>query len=266
MTYVIETFGLTKEFSPAKGIYHYFFHPFRKGKPIVAVDNVTLQIEKGKIFGIVGPNGAGKTTLIKILSCLIMPSGGSASVAGYNILNQDNAVRASIGLISGDERSFYWRLTLRQNISFFAALYNLSAAQTKVKIAELSCLLEIEPYLDRMFQKCPSGVKQKLSIMRSLLNNPQILFMDEPTKSLDPTTAESFKNFVKEKLVKEQGKTVFFSSHNLIEVENFADRLAIIHKGQIRVSGTLEEICDKTNSPLARLADIYNKIINANSV
>jgi len=266
MTYAVETFGLTKEFIPTKGFYHVVSNPFRKGEPILAVDNVTLQIKRGEIFSIAGPNGAGKTTLMKILSCLITPSRGNANVAGYNILKEDNAVKSSIGLISGDERSFYWRLTLKQNLYFFAALYNISAAQTRIKIAELAPLLEIESYLDRRFQECSTGVKQKLAIMRSLLNDPQVLFMDEPTKSLDTTTVKSLKNFIKEKLVRQQGRTVFFSSHNLNEVESFADRIAIMHKGQIRACGTLEDLCDKINSPLARLANIYDKIINTGGI
>ncbi|MDD5355412.1 MAG: ABC transporter ATP-binding protein [Candidatus Omnitrophica bacterium] len=261
MSYAVEMLELTKEFIPAGKLLYPILHHSQKQKPILAVNNVTLQVKSGEIFGLIGPNGAGKTTLIKILSCLIVPSKGNAYVAGYSILRQENAVKACIGLIAGDERSFYWRLTVRQNLHFFATLYNLSKFQANRKIDELSCLLATTTYLDRRFQECPTGIKQKLAIMRSLFNNPQVLFLDEPTKSLDPTTAKNLKDFIKERLVKEQGKTVFFTSHNLNEVEGFADRIAIMHQGRIKISGTLTDLCGKLNSSLMRLEDIYYKII-----
>ncbi|MBM3253274.1 MAG: ABC transporter ATP-binding protein [Candidatus Omnitrophica bacterium] len=262
MTYAIETYQLTKEFIPARSLYQLILHPFQKEKPTLAINNINLQIRRGELFCLVGPNGAGKTTLLKILSCLILPTKGKAEVAGYDILREEEKVKAAIGLVSGDERSFYWRLTLRQNLYFFAALYNLSTLQAKKKIEELTSLLEITSQLDKRFQECSTGIKQRLAIVRSLLNNPQVLFMDEPTKSLDYTTARNLRNFIKERLVKEQRKTIVFTTHNLSEVENFAQRIAIMYQGEVKACGTLKDLSDKINSPKATMKEIYAQITN----
>ena len=120
------------------------YSAFKKAETFLCVNNINLEIKDGEVFGLLGPNGAGKTTLIKILCCLILPTRGTAKVAGFDILKNEGKVKASIGLVSGDERSFYWRLTGRQNLHFFASLYNLSSKQAKVRIRELFDLLEIE--------------------------------------------------------------------------------------------------------------------------
>jgi len=254
--------GLYKEFISINNIYQLILQPFQRQKPFLAIDNVNLQVKQGEIFALVGPNGAGKTTLMKILSCLILPTKGKIDVMGYDILKDGEKIRASVGLVSSDERSFYWRLTLRQNLYFFAALYNLSGEKAKRKIEELSCLLEINGYLGKRFQECSSGIKQRLSIARSLLNDPKVLFMDEPFKSLDLPSAKNLKNFIKKILVAEQHKTIFFISHNFNEVESFADRIAIMYKGEIRACGRLSELRSRINSQSASLEEIYNRITN----
>ncbi len=261
MSYAIEISGLTKEFLPLKSIYSLILRPLKKEKPFLAINNVSLHIKQGEIFCLMGPNGAGKTTLIKILSCLLLPTKGRAEVMGYDVLKDEAKVKSSIGLIGGDERNFYWRLTLRQNLYFFAKLYDLSNFQIKRKIEELSHLLEINGYLDKRFQECSSGIKQRLTIARGLLNDAKVLFMDEPLKSLDLPSARNVKNFIKEKLAGEQGKTIFFISHNLNEVENFADQIAIMHKGEIRISGTLSYLRNNVNSSSLSLEEIYTNII-----
>ena len=133
MDFAIEIINLTKEFPQVGKISSSLFF-FQKTKPIIVVDSVNLSVKKRELFGLLGLNGAGKTTLIKILSCLITPTEGTAKVSGYDILKDEEKVKASIGLINGDERSFYWRLTGRQNLQFFASLYNLSSGQAKAKI------------------------------------------------------------------------------------------------------------------------------------
>lgn len=252
--------GLYKEFISIKNIYQLVLQPFQRQKPFLAINNISLQVKQGEIFALVGQNGAGKTTLIKILSCLILPTKGKVDMMGYDISKEGERVRVSIGLVSSDERSFYWRLTLRQNLYFFAALYNLSGENAKRRIEELSRLLEINDYLDKRFQECSSGIKQRLSIARSLLSDPSILFMDEPFKSLDLHSVKNLKNFIKKILVEEQGKAVFFISHNFNEVENFADRIAIMYKGEILACGTLSDLRDKINSQSASLEDIYDRV------
>lgn len=240
MPFAIEITSLKKEFYPVKSLFK-LVNPFYKQIPILALDNINLQIKIGELFGLLGPNGAGKTTLMKIVSCLILPDAGIAKVAGYDVSKDEEKVKASIGFISGDERSFYWRLTGKQNLHFFASLYNIPSNQAGPRIKELLDFLEIGQ-ADKRFQECSAGIKQRLAIARSLLNNPTILFMDEPTRSLDPGTAQKIREFVKEKLARQQGKTIFFATHNLEEAEYLADRLAIMDKGQIKACGKPEEL------------------------
>ncbi|MFQ6061744.1 MAG: ABC transporter ATP-binding protein [Methanosarcinales archaeon] len=240
MEYAIETFNLTKKFIQTKGFLDIFRHPFRK-KEILALDRVNLKIKKGELFGILGPNGAGKTTLIKLLCTLILPTSGNAYINGYNIVEEEEKVKAEIGLITGEERSFYWRLTGRQNLEFFASLQGFSFSKAREKVNEVLNLVGLEDKADDKFQNYSTGMKQKMAIARGLINNPEILFMDEPTKSLDPSASQNLREFVKEKLIKEQGKTVFLSTHHLEEAEQLCDRIAIINKN-IKASGTLKEL------------------------
>lgn len=241
---VIEIRGLTKEFR-------------RKDEVVCRVD---MDIKKGGLFCLVGPNGAGKTTLIKMLCGLILPTSGEIIINGYDMAKEANKVKVSIGLVTGDERSFYWRLTGRQNMEFFAALYGLSLQAGKKRIRELFGILHIdEP--NKRFQEYASGVKQKLSIARALLSDPSILFIDELTKSLDPTSAMELRMLIKETLVKKQGKTVFFSSHNLHEVEELADRIALMSEGRILAKGTLEELRKATGNQGVTIEDVYTYFI-----
>lgn len=263
MTYAIETFKLTKEFIPARSFYKFLVNPLQKERAILAINDITIQVKEAEIFGLIGLNGVGKTTLIKILSCLILPTEGEARVSGCDILKEEDKVKGSIGLVSGDERSFYWRLTLSQNLEFFATLYNLSRLEAKRKIEELSRLLGIGASLNQRLQECSAGIKQRLAIARSLLNNPRVLFMDEPTKSLDPLSAENLRNFIKGNLTRQQGKTVFFTTHNLSEVENFADRIAIMADGEIKACGTLEELRYRMGSAQATMEAIYERFASA---
>jgi len=258
MIYAIETVNLTKEFIPSKNLINLHSLFFQKRNSILAVDNVNLQIGSGELFGLVGPNGAGKTTLIKMLSCLILPTRGTAKVAGYSILEDEEKVESSIGLITSNERGFYWRLTGRQNLHFFATIYGLSPMQAKKKIKELSIILEIEDQLDKRFQEYSTGIKQRLSIVRGLLGDPPILFMDEPTMSLDPISSRSIKMIIKKKLVREQGKTVIFITQLLSEADELSDRLAIMDRGRIKVCGSLDVLKNSLGIPEVTIEDVFN--------
>ncbi len=258
--YAIETVNLTKEFTQPGIFFSLPSYPYKKNKINIAVNNINLQVKPGELFVLIGPNGAGKTTLIKLLSSLILPTKGTAIVAGYSILGEEEKVKASIGLVCSDERSFYGRLTGRQNLHFFSSLCNLSFIQAGNRINELSELLGIEN-LDKRFQEYSTGIKQRLSIARGLLNNPKILFMDEPTKSLDPIAARDLRKFIKDKLVNKQKITIFMASHNLEEVAFLADRLAIIEKGLISALGTIDELRRLINFPEATMEKIFDHFI-----
>lgn len=257
MEYVIETFNLTKIFVQTRGVRD-IVQPFRK-KEIIALDNVNIKIKKGELFGILGPNGAGKSTLIKILCTLILPTAGTAYVNGFDVVKEEAGVKTSLGFVTGNERSFYWRLTGRQNLKFFAALNNVPKSHNKID--ELLDIMELKGIADAKFYSYSDGMKQRMAIARGLLNDPEIIFMDEPTRSLDPGAAQNLREFVKEQLVKNQGKTVFMSTHQLDEAEQICDRIAIIDKSKIKVCDTIDNI--KKN---LRKSEIYTfKIINIES-
>ncbi len=238
---IIETRGLTKHFYPQREVWKII--STRKGSfrtKISAVENVDLHIEEGELFGLLGPNGAGKTTLIKILSSLILPTSGTADVNGYSIC-QELQVKASIGLVTGDERSFYWRLTGRENLKFFAVLQNISPAEFPERLNAIGKVLQLDDFIDRRFDSYSSGMKQRLAIARGLLHNPKILFLDEPTKNLDPIAAAAIREAIK-RLTHKEGRTVILVTNQLHGAEELCDRIAIIHKGKIRVIDTIENI------------------------
>lgn len=239
--YAVETDKLTKKYLPPRGLKALMVKSPLK-KEITAVDNVNLQIKKGEIFGLIGPNGAGKTTLIKMLTTLLWPTSGTILINGHNPLTHENEVKKSVGLVTGEERSFYWRLTGRQNLEFFSALYGLAPAESRLQIDSLLTNLELSDAADNMFYSYSSGMKQKLSLARGLLCNPSILFLDEPTKSVDVMAARDLRHFIMNKLRSEEKRTVFLTTHQLEEAELLCDRLAIINEGKIVFCGSLTKL------------------------
>jgi len=235
----ISTFGLTKWFQRTSGYRDLL--PFRERKKVTAAEEISLDIKEGEFFGLLGPNGAGKTTLVKMLCCLVLPSSGTAKIFGYDILKEESKVKKLVGLVSAEERSFYWRLTGRENLQFYAALYHLSGQQARKRIDELLDLVELTDKADIRFQNYSTGMRQKLAIARGLLSEPKILFVDEPTRSLDPVSAQVVRRFFKERVVGE-GKTVILATHNLIEAEQLCSRLAIIDRGRVKALGSVKEL------------------------
>lgn len=258
MSLAIQTFDLTKYFYPAAGIRQFLFRG-KWGSPqdrITAVERVNLEVRKGELFGLLGPNGAGKTTLVKILCTLILPDSGTATVNGYDISDEER-VKAFIGLVGGEERSFYWRLSGRRNLDFFATLCNLSPSQAKRRIKRLSKLLDLEDFLDRRFDSYSSGMKQRLGIARGMLNEPQILFLDEPTKSLDPTAAAKLRETIRD-LARKEGYTVVLVTHRLDEAEELCDRIAIMHKGRIQVVDEIRNIRQAIKPEKRYMIDVFD--------
>ena len=248
---IIEITNLTKIFY-APGF------PWQKKKPTTALSNVNLEIKEGQCFALLGPNGAGKTTLLKIISTLILPDKGTVTVNGYQTGNDDEKIKSQIGLVSSQERSFYWRLSGKQNLEFFAAMYGLDKKGTNARIKELFSLLQINHLeQDRRFGSYSTGMKQKFSLIRALLHEPRILLLDEPTKSLDYKTATDFRNFIRQGLVKRQRKTVIFTTHHMDEALDFGDYFLLLHKGRLFASGTLEELRKRINNPTASLGEIF---------
>jgi len=241
MAPAIEAHALTKRFRTLHTYRDLIFYPWRKAAHL-AVDRISLQIEPGELFGLLGQNGAGKTTLIKMLCTALLPSSGSAAIVGYDVVRQARQVRQLIGLVSGEERSFYWRLTGRQNLEFFAALGHVPAATARERINTLIERVGLAEYADRPFRTYSSGMRQKLGIARGLLNNPQVLFMDEPTRSLDPISAQAMRAFVAEYIIGELGCTVILATHSMAEAEELCHRLAFIRAGQVVAQGTIAQL------------------------
>jgi ABC-2 type transport system ATP-binding protein len=237
---IVETFSLTKRFSKSRN-YRALLR-FRRQEDLTAVDSVTLQIREGELFGLLGPNGAGKTTLIKMLCTLILPSEGRALVCGKDVVTEAAAVKPLIGLVDCQERSFFWRLSGRQNLEFFAALYGLRGAEADERMAEVLALVELSDHADRRFMGYSTGMRQKLAVARGLLAMPRVIFMDEPTRSLDPVIAHDLRTFIRETLVEKLGRTVVLVTHRLEEAEELCDRVAIMNHGRIIACGPVAEI------------------------
>jgi ABC-2 type transport system ATP-binding protein len=239
--YAIEGSGLEKSFAKKRTLRELLAHPFQTPARVRALGGVDLRVATGEIFGLLGPNGAGKTTLVKILSCLVLPDRGRALVAGIDV-TQENRVKPRIGLVHSDERSFYWRLTGRENMRFFARLYDLPGARIDARIDELLRRVDLVEAADRRFSGYSSGMKQRLAIARALLHDPPILLMDEPTRSLDPASALALRAFVKDELKRRDGKTILLATHNLREAEALCDRIAVLVEGTVRQTGTVAEV------------------------
>ncbi|MEM1557356.1 MAG: ATP-binding cassette domain-containing protein [Thermoproteota archaeon] len=241
--YSIITRGIRKVYRKGEGGFS-----FRKKnqETIIALDDVSLSVEKGELFGLLGPNGAGKTTLVKILSTLILPDAGAALVNGYDILKEPGKVRASIGVVSSGERSLYWKLTARENLEYFARLYKVPDHLARKRIQELLNLMGLEDRADELVEKYSSGMRQKLAIARAILHDPEILLLDEPTLGLDPSFSKSIRSFIREELNKKQGKTILLTTHYMEEADQMCDRIAFINKGKIVAVDTPERLKNTT--------------------
>jgi ABC-2 type transport system ATP-binding protein len=211
--------------------------------PVEALRDVSFDVREGEIFGLIGRNGAGKTTLTKIIATLVQPTSGRVLVRSFDSVRDEEAVRAQLGLATAEERSFYWRLTIEQNLNFFARLYGLSDARARARIDELLARLELEPLARRRFGELSTGNKQRVAIARAMLSSPHVLLLDEPTRSLDPLAAAQTRTLINS-LARDADKpvTVLLTSHNLAEIEELCQRVAIISRGQIRALDTPEHL------------------------
>lgn len=243
----IELINLTKYYPVLKGYKDLFLHPFKK-RYLPALQDVNLTIEKGAFYGLLGPNGAGKTTLIKILSTLVLPTSGRAYVNGFDVVHQQKQVRSSIGLVVNDERSFYWRLTGRQNLSFFAYLNNITGAEKDRRVREVLQITGMEKDADRMFCDYSTGMKQRIAIARGLLCNPSIILLDEPTRSLDPVSSKHLRKFIKDEIIFKHNRTALVATNNLNEAEDFCTHVAIIKNGTITSCIPIENVKRRLNT------------------
>lgn len=196
-----------------------------------AVDGVSLQIEQGEVFGLLGPNGAGKSTTIRMLCTLLEPTSGTARLNGYDILKEANQVRQSLGTVLAGERSIYWKLTGRENLEYFAALYHIPPQVARRRIDELLDQMELTARSNELVEKYSTGMKQRVAISRALLGKPPIILLDEPTLGLDPQAARRVRELVVE--LKAEGHTILLTTHYMEEADQLSDRIGIIDQGKI---------------------------------
>ncbi len=231
--------NLVKRFPRTVGYRHVL--PWVHAEEVTALFGISLEVAEGELFGLLGPNGAGKTTLMKILSTLVLPNSGRAAIFGHDVVREETEARRMVGLITADERSFYWRLTGRQNLLFFAALYQLHRREAEERVAELLELLDLTGAAGQRFQTYSTGMRQKMAIARGLLANPRVLLVDEPTRSLDPMSAQTVRAFLKEKIVR-TGCTIILATHQMAEAEQLCDRVAVLDRGRVLAMGTIREL------------------------
>jgi ABC-2 type transport system ATP-binding protein len=207
-----------------------------------AISGLDLEIHDGEIFGLLGTNGAGKTTLVRILSTLLLPSSGYAQVRGYDVVQSPNEVRHLVGWCLDTERSFYYRLTGIQNLSFFAALNNVNSRRADHRVQEVLEFVGLADVSQHPFRTYSRGMQQKLGLARALLTNPPILLLDEPTKSLDPRAAFAFRAFVRDVLARSLKKTILIVTHNIDEAKHCCDRVGLMEHGRLSSLGSWREM------------------------
>ncbi|MEX1039086.1 MAG: ATP-binding cassette domain-containing protein [Pirellulaceae bacterium] len=205
----------------------------------IAVDRVSFYAMPGQIFGLLGPNGAGKTTVLRILSTVLEPTSGTVQVAGHDVVTQPAMVRHQIGFMSANT-AVYDRMTAWEMVQFFGRLYGMEESRLKPRMDELFSRLKMDDIRDVLGAKMSTGMKQKVSIARTLIHDPPVLIFDEPTLGLDVFVARALLQIISE--LRDQGKCIIFSSHIMREVEKLCDQVAIMHKGKILASGSLEEL------------------------
>jgi sodium transport system ATP-binding protein len=215
----------------------------KKRGDVVAVDGLSCECVQGEIFGILGPNGAGKTTALRMLATILRPTSGTARLNGYDLHEEPERVRASIGYLSG-ETGLYGRLTPREILRYFGTLNRHPAEKLEARIDFLVSLFGMQEFADVRCEKLSTGMSQKVSIARAVVHDPPILIFDEPTAGLDILVADNLLTYIEES--RDQGKCVVFSTHVMSEAERLCDRIAIINRGRLLAVGSLEELRQMT--------------------
>ncbi len=219
-----------------------------------AVDDISFNVKKGEIFGLLGPNGAGKSTTLRMLSTLSRPTKGNATIGGYDTVKNDTEVRKLIGIVS-EKMIIYNRLTAKENLWFFGSLFNIPKDTLTKRIDELLELVNLTKWKDAQVGTFSTGMRQRMNVVRALLNMPQVLFLDEPTLGLDPQSSVEIRDFIK-KLNQEQGTTVIITTHMMVDADLLCDRIAIVDHGKIialDTSTNLKKIISGADTMIIRL-------------
>lgn len=212
----------------------------KKFKKITAVDNISFEVNSGEIVGLLGENGAGKTTTLRMLATMLKPTAGNAAIDDYNIIDNPDKIREKIGILFGGDVALYDRLTGRENMIYFAKLNGLNDLEANQAVNKIANELEMNEYIDYPVGKYSRGMKQKVSLARSIIHQPDVMLFDEPSTGLDVLSSKLIHDFILK--CKKDNKAIVFSSHNMYETEKLCDRIIIIHKGKVVASGTIEQL------------------------
>ncbi|MCD8480492.1 MAG: ATP-binding cassette domain-containing protein [Candidatus Cloacimonetes bacterium] len=231
--------------------------PKKDGSKFYAVNDASFTANDGEIVCLLGVNGAGKTTTMRVLSTVFQPSSGTAEIQGWDIITHPHKVRENLGFLSGDT-GLYNRLRVHEFIRYFGRLYSISDSEITRRMDEMAELLDMKDFMDKKIEFLSTGMKQKVSIVRSIIHDPPVMIFDEPTSGLDILTARNIVAFIRS--CKERGKCVLFSTHIMREAERLADRVVMIHKGRILADGSLEALRETTGQ--TDLDDIFIHYVN----
>jgi sodium transport system ATP-binding protein len=233
----------------------------KKRGEVRAVNDVSFICKPGQIYGLLGANGAGKTTTLRMLATILEPTSGTARVAGFDLMKDPENVRANVGFLS-TATALYGRLTAQEMVEYFGRLYGLDDSTIERRINEIFTRLEMNDFRDRRCDKLSTGMKQKVSIARTLVHDPPVMIFDEPTIGLDVMAARTIVQFIRE--CRDNGKTVIFSTHVMSEVEKLCDQIGIIHGGRLLAEGTLADL--RQQYALHDLEDIFVRIVEPHMV
>jgi len=216
----------------------------RGGKKVIAINDLNFTVNKGEIFGLLGPNGAGKTTTLRIISTILKPTSGDVVVEGVSVSKNPDGIKKIVGFLTGETR-LYERLTPRETFYYFGRLYNMKDNEIEERIKNINLILKLEDIMDRRISELSDGMKQKVSIGRTIIHNPEVFILDEPLTGLDIFARRSVAKFIRRS--KSEGKTILLSTHVMSEVEELCDSVGFLYKGKLLEVGGKEEIKKDTN-------------------
>lgn len=240
---LVRVVDLWKQFPVARSLGEFLRRPVGAA-PTPAVADVSLEVYAGEFVGLLGPNGAGKTTLLKMLATLIIPDRGTATVGGHDVVTDAAAVRRVIAPVLANERSLYWRLTARENLDLFGTLLRLAPNDVPTRVSDALDVVGLSDTGPKLVGQFSAGMMQRLLVARALLGHPRVLLLDEPTRSLDPTAAQSFRSFLREELADRRGCAVLIATHRTEEAFDLCDRVVVMNRGRVAASGRAEALAE----------------------
>jgi ABC-2 type transport system ATP-binding protein len=253
--------GVSMRFPITKRYRELVLQPFRPRRLFTALTAVTLNVLRGDRIAVLGPNGAGKTTLLKLIGGLLLPTEGEIVVDGISTMDHNTAARKSVGFVMNEERSFFWRLSAMQNLEFFAALDNLPPDTLRDRCLDLIRFVGLEEHADKPVSNYSSGMKQRLALARGLLGEPEVLVLDEPTRTLDPIAYEEFAGLMNERVHKGSGKTILIATHRLDEASRLCDKVLVVNQGRLAGFDRIQDLAARGIG----LSDYYRNSMVATS-